>query len=85
MLIPAGVYIDPLTGVLSEETGRYTKPLSEIRTLFQNQVAVDHIIATGDLVAYEVIEFKKPGSDIVFGTTIMHPGRVGDEYLTSIS
>jgi glucose-6-phosphate isomerase, archaeal len=80
MLFPAAVQIDPLTGVLSEETGRYTKLLSEIRTLFQNQAAVDHILAKGNPVAYEVIEYKKPGSDIFFGTTIMHPGRVGDEF-----
>jgi glucose-6-phosphate isomerase, archaeal len=79
-LFPAGVHINPLTGMLSERTGHYTKQLSELRSLFQNQDAVDRILTKHDPVAYEVIEYRKAGSDIFFGTTIMHPGRVGDEY-----
>jgi len=34
----------------------------------------------GDPVVYTVIEFRKDGSDIFFGTTTMEPGAVGDEY-----
>ena len=52
------------------ETGRYVKRLSELKGIFQDPDAVDHLIGEKhDPLVYEVLEYRKPGSDIFFGTT----------------
>lgn len=81
MLLPEGVLIDGRTGEVSPSTDRYTKSLSELRGLFHDLRAADALIAAeGDVTVYEVIGYRKPESDLCFGTTIMSPGKVGDEY-----
>jgi glucose-6-phosphate isomerase len=81
MLFPEGVAIDGATGAVSPSTGRYVKKLSALRELYEAPSLVDaYIAAHGDVDAYEVIEYRRDGSDICFGTTIMAPGRIGREY-----
>ena len=81
MLFPEGVSIDGMTGAVEPATGRYTKKLSELNGIFQDKVAFERAIAErADPVVYEVIDYRKPESDLCFGTTIMSPGKVGDEY-----
>ncbi|MDR3750981.1 MAG: glucose-6-phosphate isomerase family protein [Terracidiphilus sp.] len=81
MLMPEGVAIDSITGAVSPATGRYTKRLSELRELFQDRDMADkEVERLQDPVVYEIAEYRKPGSDIFFGTTTMSPGRVGREY-----
>ncbi len=77
-MLPIGVGIDPHTGELTPATGRYAKRVGELRTIYQDKAALDVIAA--DALAYEVVEYRAEGSDIIFGTTIMQPGQVGDEY-----
>jgi glucose-6-phosphate isomerase, archaeal len=80
-MLPTGVVINPQDGAVTPSTGRYTKRLSELRGLYRDASALDALLATrGDIVTYEVIEFKQPGSDLFFGTTTMYPGRVGEEF-----
>jgi len=81
MLFPEGVVIDGLTGAVAPATGRYAKRLSELRGLFQDDRAQERaIVAEHDPVVYEVVDYRKPESDMCFGTTIMSPGKVGAEY-----
>jgi len=81
MLLPEGVAIDGMTGSVQPATDRYAKRLSELRGLFQDRTAEERAIAEGgDPVVYEVIDYRKPESDLCFGTTIMSPGKVGAEY-----
>jgi glucose-6-phosphate isomerase, archaeal len=81
MLFPEGVVIDAVTGAISPATGRYIEKLSALRDLYAAPVLADAFIAQhGDIDAYEVIEYRPEGSDICFGTTIMAPGKIGDEY-----
>ena len=80
MLFPEGVAIDGLSGEVTPSTGRYTKKLSELGGLFRDTAAFDKAVAAGDPVAYEVVDYRKEECDIAFGTTIMMPGKVGDEY-----
>jgi glucose-6-phosphate isomerase, archaeal len=81
MLLPEGVLIDGQTGLVSPETGRYTKRLHELRSIFQDTDAFDAAVAeNGDPVVYDVVEYRKEGSDLFFGTTTMMPGKVGDEF-----
>ena len=81
MLYPEGVLVDGMTGAVTPETGRYTKMLSELRGIFRDDSAFSQAISEqDDPVVYDVIEYRKPDSDLCFGTTIMSPGRVGLEY-----
>ena len=81
MLFPVGVSIDGLTGNVEPATGRYAKRLSELRGIFQDGVAYERaIVEREDPVVYEVVDYRKAESDLCFGTTIMAPGKVGDEY-----
>ncbi|ANM12756.1 glucose-6-phosphate isomerase protein [Rhizobium sp. N324] len=81
MLLPEGVLINGLTGGVSPGTGRYTKRLSELREIFQDQTELDRLVEVEcDPVVYEVIEYRKQGSDLFFGTTTMEPGKVSGEF-----
>jgi glucose-6-phosphate isomerase, archaeal len=80
-LFPALVSIDASSGALSPATGRYEKRLSGLQGIFRDGQAFASAIREGnDPLVYEVMEFKKEGSDIFFGTTTMQPGKVGDEF-----
>ena len=80
-MFPLGVLIDSNSGAMNPSTGQYSKRLSELRAIYQDQKALDEILAKqGDLVVYEVQEFTQPDADIFFGTTTMYPGRVGEEF-----
>lgn len=80
-LFPEAVAIDSRTGSVEPSTGRYATHLSHLRGLFHDDAALDRAIAEGaDPLAYEVIDYRKAESDFCFGTTIMMPGRVGEEF-----
>lgn len=81
MLFPEGVLIDGSTGQVSPETGRYRKRLSELRGIFRDSAAFEEAVAVhGDPIIYEVVEYKKVGSDLFFGTTTIESGVVGNEF-----
>jgi glucose-6-phosphate isomerase len=82
--LPIGVAINALTGAVSPSSGHYRKHLSELREIYQDKAAVDRDVREkGDPVAYEVIEYRPPSSDVTFGTTTMYPGDVAGEcYMT---
>ncbi len=56
--------------------------LSEMKNLFRNQDSVERILKYADPVIYEVYDVGTSGKegDLSFGTTIIHPGVIGDEY-----
>ncbi len=81
MLLPEGVTIDGKSGEVTPSTGRYRKTLSDLRGFFHDTEKLDALIAeAGDQTVYEVIDYRHQESDLAFGTTIMSPGKVGDEY-----
>ena len=81
MLYPEGVLIDGMTGAVTPETGRYSKRLSGLAGIFQDSSAFARaIFDEADPLVYEVIDYRKPDSDLFFGTTTMQPGKVGVEY-----
>lgn len=80
-LLPETVTIDAMTGALSPATGHYAKHLADLEGLFQDATAWANAVAHGgNPLVYEVIEYRKDGSDLFFGTTTMQPGRVGTEF-----
>lgn len=65
------------------ENARITKRhLSQMRGMFHDEKAYQERIMQGDPLVYEFYELGCPerAGDIAFGTTILYPGTVGDEY-----
>lgn len=70
------------------KTGRSTKAEASVRTLsqmkrmFQDKTEAEKMLEAGDPVIYEWHELGCPerAGDLAFGTTILYPGKVGDEY-----
>lgn len=81
MLLPEGVRIDGETGAVTPRTGHYVKRLSDLAGIFRDgQALAEDVKSRNDPVVYEVVEYRKEGSDVFFGTTTMSPGSVGGEY-----
>ena len=60
-------------------TKRY---LSNMKTIFADQEAAEKILEKEDPIIYEFYELGCPErqGDLLFGTTIVYPGKVGSEY-----
>lgn len=81
--------MQPIKAILDFATGTIDKPaqyssrrISELRGFFQEQPAVEAAIEQNDRLVYEVYEFEVPhdNGQLLFGSTIIHPGKVGTEY-----
>ena len=83
---PSAHKVDAMQGGLSGASGKYEKRLSDLRGLYADTAAYERASATdGDAVVYEVWDQRPaaPTGDLIFGVTLMQPGRIGDEfYLT---
>lgn len=83
---PTAHLIDAKTGVMSGPSGRYEKRLGDLGGIYADQSAFDALLSSkADEVVYTVHEVRPvaQNGDLIFGTTHMLPGRVGDEfYLT---
>lgn len=58
------------------------RSLSQLKNMFYDRKAADKILESGDPLIYEFYELgapERPG-DLAFGTTILYPGKIGDEY-----
>jgi glucose-6-phosphate isomerase len=69
-------------GQLSRYDNRYVRPLSAMRGFYSDGNAYERLLAAGDIALYEVYESVRPAvpGELLHGTTILHPGKVGDEY-----
>jgi len=80
---PVQAVVSPLTGELAGASRRYQKRIRDLDGLYLDQSAFASLAASRrEEVAYEVYEFRpneNPG-DLIFGTSILYPGKVGDEY-----
>ncbi len=56
--------------------------LSSMRGQFNDQATYQAMLAQEDTILYEVLEIKRPevSGELLFGLSIVHPGKVGDEY-----
>lgn len=82
--LPASVLVDPNTGEMTGRTRRYEKRLDELAGLFADEAAfAEAVRAHGSEVAYQVDEFRPldRAGDIIFGTSTLYPGKVGEEYI----
>jgi len=85
--LPTSHAIDPTTGTLSSPTGRYEKRLADLRELYADSDAFDATLnQDGNAIVYCVEDVRPPttgvagAGDMIFGTTHMEPGRIGDEF-----
>lgn len=56
--------------------------LSQMKGMYHDDAAMQETLACGDPPVYEFCELGLPGhaGDLAFGTSVVFPGRVGDEY-----
>lgn len=83
-VIPAACTIDA-TGAMAGATGAKRTRLRDLAGLFADEAAFAALVqAHGDDLAYGVDEFRPARSapqELIFGTSTLQPGRVGDEFL----
>jgi glucose-6-phosphate isomerase len=82
--MPALVSVDPKTGEMTGRTRRYEKRFDELDGLFADARAFAATVAArGAEIAYRVDEFRPSdrAGDVIFGTSTLYPGRIGDEFL----
>jgi len=67
---------------LSPEKKPTVRYLSNMKGMFADEVALQEMILKDDAVIYEFYELVVPQTpgDLLFGTSIVYPGKVGNEY-----
>jgi len=75
------VDFDLKTG-LSETAKSSKRTVSSMRGMYADDAATEELIANGDPLVYEFYELGAPETpgDLAFGSSIVYPGKVGDEY-----
>jgi glucose-6-phosphate isomerase len=70
------------SGALTAYDNHYVRALSAMRGYFADAESYEQLLAGGDIALYEVYEVHRPehAGELLHGTSILHPGRVGDEY-----
>jgi glucose-6-phosphate isomerase len=82
-VMPFQIDFDMVTGKSTSEIYKPTlRRVSNMRDQFADTNAADKLIADGDPILYEFYEMGMPElpGDLQFGTSIVYPGKVGNEY-----
>ena len=72
-----------ITGNFPQATGHYSKTFNELEGMYENEQEFQKMLLKWrNRVVYEVWEHRSSENkgDLVFGTSVMKPGRVGDEF-----
>ena len=72
-----------MTGNFPQATGYYSKTFNELKGMYENEQEFQKMLPKWrNRVVYEVWEHRtsKNKGDLVFGTSVMKPGCVGDEF-----
>lgn len=80
---PFGFDISVATQSLSRYDNHIVRHLSAMRGQYLDQAAYDALMAQEDRVLYEVFEITRPhkAGELPNGLSIIHPGKVGREYV----
>lgn len=78
---PFSLFFDLANG-RSDEKESSTRFLSNMKGMFNDKTALQQVVDKEDRLVYEFYELDLPNTDgnILFGTSIVYPGKVGDEY-----
>lgn len=81
-LDPFALALDFRSGALDPYTTRIERRLSDMRGAYADAEAVENLIAGGDPIVYEVLQYDVPEEigQLICCTTVLQPGTVGDEY-----
>jgi len=81
ILKPFTVDFNLITG-LSETRESTKRTLSKMKGMYADQNAFESVLKNEDPLVYEFYELDLPetASNLLFGTSIVYPGKVGDEY-----
>ncbi|WP_245585995.1 glucose-6-phosphate isomerase [Paenibacillus pinihumi] len=79
--LPFTEFFDLKSG-LSDTRTSTRRQLSRMKGMYANETAFDQAVADGDPLVYEFYELTLPEhpGELLFGTSIVYPGKVGDEY-----
>jgi glucose-6-phosphate isomerase, archaeal len=68
--------------LLSQHDNHLVRRLSSMKNQFLDQEAYQRMFKANDQVLYEVYEIRRPevAGELLQGISIVHPGKVGDEY-----
>ena len=79
---PYAYPVFPLNGNHSSFDSHIERRLSALRNKFADQRAFQAMVDAGDPLVYEVYENRRPeaAGELLSGLSILHPGRVGNEY-----
>ncbi|WP_155985802.1 glucose-6-phosphate isomerase [Paenibacillus gorillae] len=79
--VPFSAHFDLLNGS-SRDYEPTKRLLSKMSGMYENAEALAELVASGDPLVYEFYELSMPESpnELLFGTSIVHPGKVGREY-----
>ena len=80
---PTSHRIDPLSGALPGATGHYSKKLSAMAGLYEDEERFSQALKKGgDAIVYTVSDVRPDSvhGDLIFGTTFMQPGQIGNEF-----
>jgi glucose-6-phosphate isomerase len=69
-------------GIPTKYDNHITRKLSAMKGQYADERSYEAMLAQEDTVLYEVYEIRRPESsgELLHGTSIVHPGKVGDEY-----
>ena len=75
------VHFDPITG-LADSVDPLERRYSDMKNMYLNEESRKALENDGDDIIYRFYDMGIPekNSDLVFGTSIVYPGKVGDEY-----
>lgn len=78
---PFNILFDLKTG-MSDEKKPTTRKLSQMKGMYADDAAFVEMIKKDDPMVYEFYELGLPETpgDLLFGTSIVYPGKVGNEY-----
>ena len=80
---PVLVNFKKITGNFTQATGHYSKTFDELEGLYGNEMEFQKMLPKWkNRVVYEVWEHRSSENkgDLLFGTSVMKPGLVGDEF-----
>jgi len=80
--LPFTFGVNVANATLEQYDNHITRRLSSMKEQYFDQAAVATMLAQEDTLLYEVYEIKRPElpGELLHGLSVLHPGRVGNEY-----
>lgn len=80
--VPFTFDVNIAESILDEYDNMIVRKLSNMKGMYADPDAYDAMLEEDDTVLYHVYEIKRPEieGEILHGLSVLHPGKVGDEY-----